>query len=104
MNDLWMPENTPNNYSKNPCSSFQKLKAQQMDTANIHNQTLIENQPSQGQDIPQVVGDFLSHGVLPCIMQVMDDHELILKPPWWRLGTHHDLRTPQVKVYMVNLW
>jgi hypothetical protein len=51
-----------------------------------------------------VVGDFLSHGVLPCILQVMDDHELILKPPWWRLGTHHDLRTPQVKVYMVNLW
>jgi len=27
---------------------------------------------------------------------VMDDHDLVLKQPWCRLGIPHDLRNPQI--------
>jgi hypothetical protein len=44
---------------------------------------------------------FPGHGVTPSHhpVQVMDDHDLVLKQPWWRLGIPHDWRNPHIIIH-----
>ena len=48
------------------------------------------------QAIPAIVG-YLGCQVMvvpPVVIQVMDDHGLVLKQPWWRLGIPHFRKPP----------
>ena len=45
------------------------------------------------------------HGnFLPWIIQVMNNHGLVLEQPWWRLGISHDLRTPPFTYIYICVW
>ena len=56
--------------------------------------------PTVGKEMLYWDGAFQRHRSTPCIIQVMDDHDSVLKQPWFYCGIH-DLRTPQMAIMTI---